>query len=311
LLHKNGVITLAGHIKVNQRHQKHETKCPQLGLNGGTKRRQKLMANQSPFHLYYTAKLPSRSVPIAYLSTPAATPAQLTSVNNALEIPNQGTLTVRQESGSSTFTAPDLNVPITVSGDTTYIVGNQFLEMTDQADNEEPLFYAHLLPAGVANVTILDANGNQETDFVIRSISRDGVVGVYLLHNFDAAPRQVRYVGNNGYVYTQLLYHTPVIRWSPIAATSQTYTLVGGVMNVETIGVYYVRFTAVSGYQVIPPYNDLPNVPWYARVRFGLNPIAPEWANQNWLPFRPYILGTWISGNVASSNLITFERAPI
>ena len=40
--------------------------------------------NKAPYFLYYTRNLPARSVPIAYLSTPAATPEQLTSINNIM-----------------------------------------------------------------------------------------------------------------------------------------------------------------------------------------------------------------------------------
>lgn len=266
--------------------------------------------NQAPYFLYYTRKLPTRAVGIAYLSTPAATPNQLTSVNNTIPIVNQGSLTVQQYLGSAVFTASDLNIPVTISGSSTYLVDNQFFEITDQADGSTPYFYSHILPTNVNNVTVSDVNGVVQIGFVIRTIVRDGVSNNYLLHNFVNEPMTLRYVAADG-VHKQLLLHTPVIRMSTVAATSTTYTLVGTVLNLETIGVYYLRFTAQSGYQILPPFNDLPNVPWYARIRFSILPPAPEWANQNWLPFQPYVLGTWITGTVVANNLITFERSPI
>ena len=269
------------------------------------------MANQAPFYFYYTSNLPARSVPIAYLSTPAATPAQLTSVNNSSPIVLPGTLTAQQYLGDVTFTAPDLNVPLTISGSNIYIVGDQFFLITDQINGQTPLFYSHLLPSAVSNVTLLDTDGNVYTDFVVRQIDRDGVVGNYLLHNYATPVMTVRYVGSNGFVYNQLLQHVPVIQWSPVAVTSTQYTLVGGVLSLQTTGIYYIQFTSQSGYQILPPFDDLPNVPWYARIRFGLQPVAPEWANQNWLPVLPYILGTWIAGTAVGSNFISFERAPI
>lgn len=267
--------------------------------------------NKAPYFLYYTRNLPARSVPIAYLSTPAATPEQLTSINNIIYAPMQGSLTLQQHLGTTTFTAPAINIPVIISGSTTYIVGNQFIEITDRVNGETPLFYCHLLPVGVSSVTVLNTDNKQESAFVIQQINRDGVTNYYLLHNFDAAPRMLRYVDTSGIVQLQLLQHTPVIRWSPVAATSTTYTLVGSVLNLETTGAYYVRFTSNNGYSLITPYDDLPNVPWYVRVRFGLLPVATEWAQQHWLPFQPYTLGIWITGKVSASNLISFERAPI
>ena len=71
---------------------------------------------------------------------------------------------------------------------------------------------------------------------------------------------------------------------------------------------YYIRWTRPNGYQILPPYGDLPNDPWFPRVGFNINPWAPEWARQLFNPQPPYLLATWVPGKVLSPSIIEFER---
>jgi len=71
---------------------------------------------------------------------------------------------------------------------------------------------------------------------------------------------------------------------------------------------YYIRWTRPNGYQILPPYGDLPNDPWFPRVGFNINPWAPEWARQLFNPQPPFLLATWVPGKVLSPSIIEFER---
>lgn len=274
--------------------------------------------------MYYTSSLPARSVPIAQISTAPETPATLTDVNNTIPVPTPcapGALTMTIPS-STVFTAPALENSIPITGSLIYTFYNQFFELTDQIDaSGNPLYYQHPLPIGVTTVTVLDLNGNTvPSGYVIRTLTRGTSTNNYLLHSFPSVnnsvttfvPYLVRYVDAFGYVHTEILNFYNVIAQDPFNAGPATYTTTTIALTVfSNTLIYYVRWYAQNGYQVLTPYNDIPNDPWYARISFNLIPIPPEWATQVWTPQRPYLLATWVPGTPLNGNLIQFERAPI
>jgi hypothetical protein len=145
-------------------------------------------------------------------------------------------------------------------------------------------------------------------------------VNNYLLHSFPNVnntilpfvPYQVRYVDLQGFLHLELLKYNNVISKDPFNAGPATYTTNTIIMDVLSTSItYYVRWYAQNGYQVLTPYNDVPNDPWFARIRFNLVPTPPEWATQVWTPQRPYMLATWAEGSVIGQNLIQFVRRPI
>lgn len=266
------------------------------------------MSNRGVQEFYYTRTLPSRAVAIALVSTPPTSPAELTDINNTVYL--EGDLSIRKsltlDSFPPDFIASDLMQPVTISGATEYRLYNQFFEITNVLlDDSTPAFYVHPLPSSVdQQVVILDLNNNE----VVTSTSRNGNL---LYHSLGGAPYRVRYVDGLGYLHTDLLQYLPVLTLAPFSASSTTYTLSGRILTVSGTGTYNIRFTQRNGYQALSPYNSQPNTPWYARIRFGLTPVAPEWATQIFLPQRPYILATWVPGVVLDSHLIEFERKQI
>lgn len=266
------------------------------------------MANRGVQEWYYTRTLPSRSVAVAQITTPPTSPAELTDVNNTPYLP--GDLTIRKSSTldnqPADYTAPDLMQAVAIHGATQYRVYNQFFELTNVLlDDESPAFYVHPLPSDVDHdVVIIDLENNPVTTVTSRN-------GNLLYHSLDGAPYRVRYVDPNGYLHTDLLQYMPVLTLAPFSASDTTYTLSGRFLTLASTGTFYIRFTKPNGYLVTAPYNTQPNTPWYARIRFSLTPVAPEWATQIFLPQRPFQLGTWIPGEYLGSNLIEFERKQI
>jgi len=93
--------------------------------------------------------------------------------------------------------------------------------------------------------------------------------------------------------------------------SSDTYVFTpGGLLTVFSTASYWIRFTALNGWQLLPPYNVPLNDPWYPRVRFNLRPVAREWANQPFSPYSPYMLASWVPGQVLAPNLMEFQRQP-
>jgi len=259
---------------------------------------------------YYGRQLPARAVSIARVSTPPMTPAELTSLNNVPYL--SGALSVQINPSGTVFAASFLDQVITISGATTYRVANQFFEITDQIDAEGvPLFYAHPLGLGVSDVVVLDLADQAQTGFVVRQVVRDGKKVQCVYHDFKDLSLKVHYIDTSGFTRTELLRHNPVLRESPVAVTSSAYTRAGVTLTVASTSPYYVRFRQTNGYQLLAPYGDLPNNPWFARVRFGLTPPPWEWASQTFIPKRPYILATWVTGTVLDKDLIQFERQSI
>lgn len=256
---------------------------------------------------YYTATVPSRAVAVAKVSVPPMTSAQLTSINNTpYEV---GTLDVWKAStgfiGPAAFTAPDYNQPIQIQGDTAYFLGNQFFELTNQVSAlGTPLFYQHMLPTGVTDVTILDLNGNTVTPDIL-------IVPDRFYHSLDSAPYFVRYVTPDGFLTSTLLRYDRVYTQSQLVAGGQQYQITGRLLTTGVINPIWIRFTQPNGYQVMPMYNYLPNTPWYPRIRFGLQPPPVDWTAQRFILPGGILEGTYIPGTVLSQNLVEFERKNI
>lgn len=284
------------------------------------------MSNRGVQFVYYTRNLPARSVPIAHVSTTPSSPAKLTDVNNTVYAPGDFTITMNR-SPFTVFTAPDVEVPLAIAGDNQYKFTNQFFEITDQLDaSNNPLYYQHPLPLGVTNVTVLDLEGNTvPSGFVVRTLTRGTSVNNFLLHSFPNVndpkftfvPMQVRYVDPSGFLHLELLKYDNVVARDPFNANPGTYTISSILLTVfqpnpsSPTLTYYIRWFALNGYQVLVPYNDLPNDPWYARIRFNILPTPPEYGLQVWTPNRPFQLATWVPGAVLNPHLIQFERRPI
>lgn len=262
------------------------------------------MANRGVQEFYYTRNLPSRAIAIAQVTTSSVTPTDLTDVQNTPYL--AGDLSIRKSTTDDTdaadFTAPDLMQSTAISGASDYRIYNQFFELTNIVSNDNtPLYYFHNLPSDIQEPVILDITGNVVTT---TTLFTNGI----FYHSLDGAPYRLRYVDSSGYLHVDLLKYNPVVKFNPFSVSPTDYTYSGRNLGVFGVSIYYIRFTANNGYLVLPPYNTQPNTPWYARVRFGLTPNAPEWAAQLFLPQRPYQLGTWIPGTVLDLKLIEFER---
>jgi len=256
---------------------------------------------------YYAGKVPSRAVGVAQVTVPPMTPAQLTSINNTpYEV---GPLSVWKSSsgysGAADFTAPDYNQPIQISGDNAYFLSNQFFQLTDVVSADAmPLFYQHVLPAGVTNLTILDLKGNIVTADTLVS---DGV----FYHNLDGSPYFIQYVTSAGYLTTTLLRYDPVITEGQVVTVGTTYEVTGRLLTVGTAASLWIQFTAPNGFQVMPMYGYLPNTPWYPRIRFGLQPPPIDWGQQRFVLPGGYLQASYVPGTVLSSSLVQFERKDI
>ena len=237
------------------------------------------------------------------------TPAQLTDVNN--ETYGTGVLGVwngsSDQSDPPDFVAPDYNVPTEISGTLTYFVGNQFFMLTNliAEDNITPVFYKHRLPAVANNIQVIDLDGN-----VVPGPMHLSYTNV-LFHNFDGGPYRVQYVNANGSLVQDVLRYDLIMQRANVAATTGNYNLIHNFLTLPDTDTYYIKFLTPNGYQVMPMYTYLPNTPWYARVRFGLLPPAAEWASQPFIPYAPWLLGTYIAGTVLDKHMIEFERKGI
>jgi hypothetical protein len=259
-------------------------------------------------NFYYTQNLPADSVAIAQIQSEDFNPSDLITINN-LNILDTGPLSVWKNttplSNAADYTAPDLNQTIPISGATLYYIGNQFFEITNVVSlDNTPLYYEHVLPNGVTDATILDSENNiLNVEILIQNS--------VLFHSQPDGYFQVRYVDNSGFIQVEMLEFTPVISQSFYTTAINLYTYTAKVLSVFTSGTYYIRFTQNNGYQVIVPYDAPSNVPWFARVRFGTSPTPPEWATQPFIPYKPYLLGTWTKGSVLNNSTIQFQRSKI
>ena len=268
-------------------------------------------------HFYYSKTLPARSVGIAQISVPALSPAQLTDVNNTVY--DQGLLGVWLSTTGVTstpdFPAPALNIPVTISGSLTYYVGSQFFELTNilADDSITPLFYVHVLPNGATHPRVLDLDGDDFTSSVKQvSSTVGGVTTVTLYHSLDGAPYRVQFIDSTGSLVDQVLQYTHVIARSIVSVYAGVYNLIGSLLTLPDTGDYYVRFTADNGYQVMPTYTYLPNVPWYPRVRYGLTPPPVDYALQPFVGGTiPWLQAVYVAGTVLDSHMIQFERTNV
>lgn len=253
---------------------------------------------------YYTKSVPSRAVAVAEVSVPPMTPAQLTSINNTIYA--QGPLSVWKTStgyaNPADFTAPDYNQSIAISGSSAYFISNQFFELSNVAALDgTPLYYQHVLPVGVADVTVLDLDGNVVTTSSL-------MVNSTFYHSLDGAPYYVRYITPSGYLTTALLQYTPVMAASQATASGQKYQITGRLLTIGVTSAIWIRFRTPNGFQVMPMYDYLPNTPWYPRIRFGIQPPPADWGNQRFILPGGILQGNFVPGTVLSTNLIEFER---
>lgn len=264
--------------------------------------------NRGVQQFYFTRILPPRSVAIAHVSTAPTSPATLTDISNSPYF--AGDLSIRKAStldaSPPDFIAADFMQPVMIHGATQYRINDQFFELTNVLLNDgTPGFYVHAFPSEVDQlVIILDVNNNPVTPPIFR-------IANLMYHTLDGAPYRVRYVDGSGYLHTDLLKYIPALSIAPFSSSSTTYQLTGRNLILADNGNYWIRFTQKNGYLSLVPYNNQPNTPWFARIRFGLTPPAPEWALQTFLPQRPYMLATWVPGVVLDSSLIEFERKQI
>ena len=196
-----------------------------------------------------------------------------------------------------------MNDAIRIAGSTSYVVENQFFEITVFTDDfGNPLFYQHQFEAaGVENITVQDMAGNAVSGFILRN-------GI-LYHNLDGAAYWVQYYAD-GILRKELPRYLPVLTRAANPSTINYSFTPGGLLTVFSPNPYFIRFTQNNPYSILPPYSVPSNDPWYARVRFNLRPVAKEWARQNFTPFNPFMLATWVPGKILGPNLVEFERQP-
>jgi hypothetical protein len=258
---------------------------------------------------FYTKELPdSRSVLVAKVSVPALSPSQLTDINNTVQ--EQGNLDVWLTAGgynrTADFTAPDYMQPVRISGSESYFIQNQFFELTNLMTTDNvPLFYKHQLPLGISNVWIQDLKGNKVTSFPTMTVSS------VLYHSGDGGAYRLHYIDDSGYLQSTILRYDHVIPLVTVGPVPGTYTYGGRTVSVADVNPYWIRFTQSNGFQAMPMYNFLPNIPWFPRVRFGLMPPPVDWAQQIFTPVRPYIQASYVLGRVLDTHMIEFERKNI
>jgi hypothetical protein len=266
--------------------------------------------NRGVTEFYYTKKVPSRGISIAEITALPSTPADLVDINdvdhtNTAILPGSLAIVGNNNGALHTYDAKVIGNSVSISLATTYYLKNQFFEITNKTLDGTitgiPLYYKHTLPGGVTDVTILDFAGQEVTGYKVESS--------VVYHSFEGQPLWIRFYSSR-LVQTQLLKYTPVMTRAIKTNTNQ-YIFNHGVLKLNTSSTHHVRFTAENGYRVLAPHNVLANDPWYARIRFTVNPPAPEYAIQPFLPNMPYHLATWVPGKVAGPRVIEFERRPM
>lgn len=264
------------------------------------------MAPRGIAEWYFTKHLPSRAVSVAHIDGGVFTPADLVDVNNTPY--QQGTLGVWKSTSVLTnppdFLPPDYGQSVAISNSTLYYVSNQYYQITNQAVNGVPLYYGHPLPQGVSAVSITDLSGATQQSTILIS-------NQILYHDLSGGPFQVHYSLLTGFLVTEMLQFNPAMREGVYSPAVDSYITTGRLIQVASNGTYYIRFTRPNGYRVLPPYNSLPNTPWFARISYSLTPVAPEWPRQVFLPRRPYVLASWVPGIVIGANFIEFDRKNI
>ena len=259
---------------------------------------------------YYSQTVPQNSVVIARVQTNQSSPASLVDIDNL--VPSTAPSGSNLAPGAYTATGYPvafvwnglvLENAVAIQGSTTYLIQNQFFEITNLADSfGNPLFYRHLLPGDVTDVTVLNLDLTPATGFFM-------VQNNSVYHTMDGTAKWVKYYSNQ-LLHTELLQYAPVLAQATVTSPS-AYIYSHSVIEVNDSGTYWIRWTDDSGYRVLPPYNMLSNDPWYGRVRFNPNPGAPEWATQIFMPLRPYQMAAWVPGTVIGPYIVEFERRPM
>jgi hypothetical protein len=263
---------------------------------------------------FYTRQLPAGAVAIAQVKADPTYAIDLIDVNNVV---TTGTLRVWRFStdgigpvdsltGSAFATASGLGIPVTISGARTYVMDSQFFELTNifAADGITPLFYQHSLDSAANSITITDDSGNVITT---TQLIQNGV----LYHSLNGALYWIRYVDQFGILQKKLLKYDPVIGQAPFFPEAGEYALSGNALLVNDVVPYSIRFTQFSIFGVSVPYGNLPNVPWFPRLRFPINPLLPEWAAMSFNPIVPYLLASWVTGTVIDDHILQLERPDI
>jgi hypothetical protein len=262
------------------------------------------MATDNVF-FYYSKTVPQNSVAIANIQARASSPSDLVGINNSVPAGSllaPGAYTATGYPVARVANGLALGNAVSIHNSLMYLVKDQFFELTNVTDGlGNPLFYQHPLPAGVTGATVLNLDLTPASGFVVQN-------GV-LYHSLDGSAKWVRYYSNR-MLYTELLQYTPALT-AGLQTSASTYIYSHSVIEVNDTGAYWIRWMADSGYRVLPPYNALPNDPWYARVRFNPNPGAPEWGRQLFTPMRPYQAASWVPGTVIDPHIVEFERRPM
>jgi hypothetical protein len=144
-----------------------------------------------------------------------STPEDLVDINNVEMASDRkpGRLAISSYPAGPTWDAIDLFQPVEVSGSQSYLLENQFFEITNLVDkNGKPLYYKHeFFISGMETAGVTDLAGNAVTDFEVRN-------GV-LYHSLNGDPYWVRY-------YVDGVLHVELLRYLPVMtrAISQTPT---------------------------------------------------------------------------------------
>lgn len=269
------------------------------------------MAPKGIQQFYYSKTLPARAIAIANVVAEEATPDALIDVVSApYQVGSLGLWKVSSGiNGNPNFTAPDYNQSIQITGDTMYLVQNQFFQITNQfAVDGTPLYFYHDFGQVVTGATLLNLDGT-----VVSPAPNVLFNGNRMYHDIpQSTPYQIRYVDSAGRVQTALLHYSQVLPLSVIGDTSVGYAFAGGIITLASQAqVYSIRFTQANGYQLLAPYNAPSYLPWFPRVRFAVKVPALEYPRQNFIPQRPYMLGYWVPGRILGPNLIQFDRQQI
>ena len=208
---------------------------------------------------YYSRSVPQNSVVIAQVKTSQSSPANLVDIDNLVSssAPSgsnlaPGAYTATGWPVARVWNGLVLGNAVAMHGSTTYLVQNQYFELTNVEDaSGHPMFYRHLLPGDVTDVTVLNLDLTPATGFMVRNNS------VY--HSLDGTAKWVKYYSNK-LLYTELLQYTAVLAQANSASPS-AYIYSHSVIEVNDSGTYWIRWTDDSGYRVLPPHNVLSNDP--------------------------------------------------
>lgn len=262
------------------------------------------MDNHGIRRFYYAKQLPARAVAIANVRSTPSLPSDLTDIRNTPF--GGGALTATPAQGGPAVDAAVPGNTVVLSGHSQYLLENQFFELTNEVDaTGSPYYFRHPLPSNqVEQVSIVGLDGTPVTSGWKLSNGE-------ILHDLDGAAYRVSYYDHQA-LRRQLLQYQPVMTRA-LAPAARNYSLTpGGLLSVvDAAASYRLRFTGDNSFSVLPPYGVPPSDPWHVRVRFNLRPVLPEWANQPFLPVRPYLQASWVPGRVLASDLIEFERSPI